>query len=183
MFDLSPSFICRRCLTKFVFPAERLSEVVQAGSIRCPGCKAVVDDKRGVLTKFFMFYPRFVEAIEKMKSCGVELVGYSITHGDVTGSIWIKSMDFKCGSCGKKYGYTANQLGKFAGEPGLFVCKKCHIQARPLSIMEEFLVSFRSVQRSALQIYTFVWDTLSPLQLSSSDLLIRLPECGKAYPR
>lgn len=179
MFPRNAAFICRRCLDRFFFSEDRVNDILAARMIGCPGCNSIIDNKQGDVVRFFRFYPRFVRAVEDMKTCGMELVGYEPAY-DEWNLIWIRSMTFICGNCGKESSYSLKRMDRIAAEPGLFSCKRCQTQIRPLKIVKEYFVSFRQVHRSADRLHMFLWDILSPLQLPVESFPVQWPEYGRA---
>ena len=173
MFPNEAQFFCRRCATRFFFAPDVFNAAMIQKKIACPEC-GFESGRPGDVEKFFKFYPRFVAACGTLVEAGFTFTNYQFTADDM-GLFWINSLEFTCRSCNGVSKYPEARLYKYADEPGLFVCKKCKVQAASLKNAKEFFVSYRAVSKASFKLHDFLWDIISPLQLDPADYPVQWP--------
>lgn len=167
MFPSEAHFICRRCTCRFYFTPDVFPAALAQKSIACPSC-GTAPDRPGPIERFFRFYPRLVTSTAALKDCGFEFADYRFTVDEFS-RFFVDHLSFRCTACGGISEFPMSRVVKFAGEPGLFACKRCKVQAAPLKIAKEFFVSVRAVDRESAVIHDFLWDIVSPLRLDPAD--------------
>lgn len=166
MFPKNPVLICRseKCLNEIIVNDIDIENFRYTKGFACPDCGRQSRQRFNKTDRFFKFYPRLLDACEKLKKSGFTFSGYTVAKSNMD-TFYMAGLNISCNNCKNSIDIPVGMINDVIADANMVGCHFCRTGPSGKTRVKKFFINLKNVHHAMVYNLDFQWDIFRPIQM------------------